>query len=165
MNTGPETPEHPRLNLKPLGVARGATDGAVDGAWWPASRDLGLELPALLAAVASAAGAVAAVRYNVTVWRQPPRTIRVGGEPVRLTGGHGQAADTLTLTSPARSLTVLVVPPETPDERALAILAAAGHPENVDTVAALLPPHSARRSSAPDQLIPDRRRPPWPSAP
>jgi len=55
-NTALSTPPatEPRLRLKPAAPAM----GHVDGAWWPRTRDLTAELPALLAAVAARLGRI-----------------------------------------------------------------------------------------------------------
>ena len=45
LHSAPSDHEHLRLRLKP----RGPVTGFVDGGWWPRSRDLAAELPALLA--------------------------------------------------------------------------------------------------------------------
>jgi hypothetical protein len=123
-----------RLSLKP----EAPTTGFVDGAWWPGSRDLAAELPALVAAVTSRLGPVEAVSYNMDAWDTTPRRVAVDGAVVRMAGYHTQAHDTVDVRGARHLLTLLVVPPDTDPRTAAAALAAAGRAGNTDGVAALL---------------------------
>lgn len=123
-----------RLSLKP----EAPTTGFVDGAWWPGSRDLAAELPALAAAVTSRLGPVEAVSYNIDAWDTTPRRVAVGGGVVRMAGYHTQARDTVDVRGARHLLTLLVVPPDTDPRTAAAALAAAGRAGNTDGVDALL---------------------------
>ena len=123
-----------RLSLKP----EAPTTGFVDGAWWPASRDLAAELPALAAAVTSRLGPVEAVSYNIDAWDVTPRRVAVGGAVVRMAGYHTQAHDTVDVRGARHRLTLLVVPPDTEPRTAAAALAAAGRAGNTDGLDALL---------------------------
>src|SRR5271165_7277762 len=63
--------------------------GAVDGAWWPKSPDLGSELPDLVAVFGSWIGPVHRVVYDPSVWLSaPPRVIgrnaMISVDPYRL---------------------------------------------------------------------------------
>ena len=123
-----------RLRLKP----DAPTTGVVDGAWWPASRDLAAELPHVVAALATRLGPVERVNYNLDVWQAAPRRIRIDGRVVRMGGFRSQAPELLKVSVERRMLTLLVVPPETDAEAAEHILAAASRDGNTDDVAALL---------------------------
>ena len=123
-----------RLSLKP----EAPTTGFVDGAWWPASRDLAAELPAMAAAVTSRLGPVEAVSYNIDAWDATPRRVDVGGAVVRMAGYHTQARDTVDVRGARHRLTLLVVPPETDPRTADTALTAAGRAGNTDGVDALL---------------------------
>ncbi|PZF80858.1 DUF5994 family protein [Jiangella anatolica] len=57
---------------------------AVDGAWWPRSRDLAAELPALLAALSRRGLEVARVAYHRDSWDGQPSSLPVAGGIVRL---------------------------------------------------------------------------------
>ena len=60
-------PEHtPRLRLKP----RAPHTGYVDGAWWPHSDDLTIELPDLLAVLAVRLGPIDRVVYKAGDWAE-----------------------------------------------------------------------------------------------
>ena len=119
-----------RLSLKP----ESATTGFVDGAWWPASRDLGAEMPSLLTALGDRAGVVERVSYNIDAWNAVPRKVRVDGNVVRMGGFRSQSAATLKILGERRTLTLLVVPPETDEQAAARILATASEEQNTDGV-------------------------------
>ena len=98
--------------------------GAVDGGWWPRSRNAPTELPALIAALDARPGVrvqrLAVHRYE---WDEIPRQLTADGS-------HFVPVDPLT-TIPRRTVSVtvadgrepivlLVVPPDTPTETAWA---------------------------------------------
>jgi hypothetical protein len=64
----PSDSRHLRLRLKP----RGPVTGFVDGGWWPRSRGLPAELPALVAVLAVRLGPVESVSYNLDEWGHRP---------------------------------------------------------------------------------------------
>jgi Family of unknown function (DUF5994) len=68
---------------------RDRTRGAVDGAWWPKSFDLGAELPDLVAVFGSWIGPVHRVVYDPSVWLSAPsrvigRNALISVDPYRL---------------------------------------------------------------------------------
>jgi uncharacterized protein DUF5994 len=93
----------------------GATgDTAFDGAWWPRSRLLSVELPELVAALESLGVRVERFTYAADSWDEPPaRKVAVAGRTVR-TGAFGSMDRQLvSLTVDGdRRLDLLVVPPE-----------------------------------------------------
>ncbi|WP_168200697.1 DUF5994 family protein [Allokutzneria sp. NRRL B-24872] len=103
-----EQPRHPqRIRLRP----KAPTTGQVDGAWWPRSRDLVAELPALLAALAVRLGDILWVSYNLTERSSAPRRIVGGGRQTRIDGSNSGPAHTVDLVAADRHrLTLLVVP-------------------------------------------------------
>ncbi len=101
-----------------------STDGYFDAGWWPRSRDLTQELPALLDVLWTAAREVTRVAYNLEFWDTAPRRIIVEGRLVRLGGYHYQDPLLLSATNARNTdrIDFLVIPPDTdPDfaERAL----------------------------------------------
>lgn len=126
--------DHQRLRLKP----DAPTTGVVDGAWWPESRDLAAELPAMAAELTSRLGPVEAVSYNLDAWDATPGKVGVGRGVVRMSGFHSQAYATVDVVGARRRLTLLVVPPETDPRAADAALTAASREGNTDGVDALL---------------------------
>jgi hypothetical protein len=131
-----EPPRHTlRLKLKPKAPAT----GSVDGAWWPRSRDLSIELPALLAVLATRLGGVERVSYNLATWDTVPRRIDVNGRQLRLGGFHAQHAHTVdVIGADGARLTLLVLPPGADPVAAHRTLITASRRDNVDNIDHLL---------------------------
>ncbi|MFB9924097.1 DUF5994 family protein [Amycolatopsis halotolerans] len=136
----------PRLRLKPAGPAT----GYVDGAWWPYTRELAVELPALLAMLAARLDRIERVAYHLAAWTPAQRRLTVDGSPIRLEGFRAHHADTVTVTGGRglHRLALLVVPPETEPADAHRILATAAHRGNLDTVETLLAAHGKTDNDA-----------------
>jgi hypothetical protein len=125
----------PRLRLKP----KAPTSGYVDGAWWPHSDDLAMELPDLLAVLSVRLGAVDSVVYNLAEWATAPKKFPTGGRMVRLGGYYRQPVNTIEVIGINRNkLVLLVVPTRTDPEHAHAIMMAAAAPDNASTIDDLL---------------------------
>jgi len=133
-NSSPSATESPRLVVK----SQTPATGFVDGAWWPASRDLAAELPAVAAELAARLGGIESVSYNINAWTLPARKIDIDGTVVRMSGFRTQNHDTVDVIGAKRRLVLLVVPPETDPAVANDALAAAGRDGNADDIAALL---------------------------
>lgn len=131
-----EQPAHPRrLRLRP----KAPTTGHVDGAWWPRSRDLVAELPALLAVLAVRLGDVMRVSYNLSEWSTAPRRVTADSGQVRLDGFNSRSAHTVDLVAADRHrLTLLVVPSDTDPVAAHRTMALAADRDNVQTAHDLL---------------------------
>jgi hypothetical protein len=120
----PPLPSHPvlRLRLAPHGLPR-----SIDGAWWPRSYDLLVELPRLLAGLPREWGHVTSVTVNGTTWAAGPGRMLVANQVVRL--GRNLAASaphTVVLLASGRGRwDLLVVPPDTTEEAAEPLMAAA----------------------------------------
>ena len=126
-----------RLKLKPKAPAT----GFVDGAWWPRSRDLSTELPALLAVLAIRLGPIQRVSYNLVSWDSAPRRLDIGGRQVRLGGFQVQHPDTVdVIGSTASRLILLVLPPGTEPVAAHRTLMTASRRDNTDGIDRLLTP-------------------------
>jgi hypothetical protein len=110
--------------------------GAVDGGWWPQSRDATAELPVLISSLNERIGSVRRLGVDARDWDDIPRRLTVGGHTVRI----GRFADLnhkiiVTLGSQDHLL-LLVVPPEAPTPAAKSALAMAatgnsGRPEEI----------------------------------
>jgi Family of unknown function (DUF5994) len=125
----------PRLRLKP----KAPTSGYVDGAWWPHSDDLPIELPDLLAVLSVRLGGIDRVIYNLNEWAKAPAKLPTGGRTVRLGGYYRQPINTIEILGLNRSkIVLLVVPPRTDPEHAHDILMAAAAPDNASTIDGLL---------------------------
>jgi uncharacterized protein DUF5994 len=105
---GVRTSPRLRMRLKP----KAPPTGYVDGGWWPRSRDLTAELPALARVLTIRLGRVTRVAYALEAWDTPPRQITVDGNTMRLEGFHSQDQYVLHLSgSDGQRLSLLVIPP------------------------------------------------------
>lgn len=127
-----------RVHLKPATPTPGDL-GYVDGAWWPRSRDLAAELPALFTVLATRLGAIERMAYNLGEWQPTDSWLATTATRVKLGGFRNQGANTIDiLGSGNRRITLLVVPPETSAANANKIALAAADGHNVDRVDTLL---------------------------
>ena len=105
----PSAPPGLRLQLDPTM----AGTGAVDGGWWPRSRDPDAELPDLIAGMDSSLGPVTRMALNLDAWGSAPRRVAVDGRRVRVGWFRHMDAHTIGLTRAAQDRVVLlVVPPQ-----------------------------------------------------
>ncbi len=132
-HAGPQST--PRLRLKP----KAPSTGHVDGAWWPHSDELLMELPDLLAVLSVRLGPIDRVTYNFADWAAAPTKFPTRGDTVRLTGFYQQQGNTLEVIGVNRSkLVLLVVPSRTESAHAHDIMMSAATPKNASTVDCLL---------------------------
>ena len=125
----------PRLRLKP----KGSTAGSVDGAWWPHSDDLPIELPDLLAVLSIRLGPIDRVTYNFADWATAPTEFPTGDDMVRLSGYYQQPGNTIQVVGiNCAKLALLVVPTRTDAEHAHDIMMSAAAANNASTVDGLL---------------------------
>lgn len=113
-----------RLRLNP---GRGH-HGAVDGGWWPRSRDAGAELPALIVALDVELGAISRfISVHVDAWDTIPHRFRVGDRSVRVGWYRSMDSHSVSVTMDRGDpIQLLVVPAETahtPAEAALTMAA------------------------------------------
>lgn len=111
--------------------------GAVDGGWWPRSRNANAELPGLVSLLNARVGAVVRLGIDARDWDDIPRRIRVGGHVVRI----GRFADVnhkiIATRGPQDHILLLVVPPQASTAAAKSALAMAatgknsGRPEEI----------------------------------
>ena len=125
----------PRLRLKP----KAPTSGYVDGAWWPHSDDLPVELPDLLAVLSVRLGPIDRVIYNLAEWAKAPTKVPIGGRTIRLGGYQRQPVNTIEVIGLNRNkIVLLVVSARTDPHHAHDILMAAAAPNNASTTDGLL---------------------------
>ena len=106
--TRPPAPAELRLQLDPTM----AGTGAVDGGWWPRSRDPDAELPGLIAGLGSSLGPITRVALNLDAWDTAPRRVAVDGRRVRVGWFRHMDAHTIGLTRAFQDrVALLVVPP------------------------------------------------------
>lgn len=125
-----------RLSLTPAG----SPPGLLDGAWWPRSRDLSRELPALADALDARWGRITRVTVNPTHWPVVPRKVPVTGHTVHVGWfADEQDPNKLVLLSYAGGRwDLLVIPPETGAATAARLMSAAATPGGLLTASALL---------------------------
>ena len=126
-----------RLSLKPPS----RHPGMVNGAWWPRSRDLALELPPLIEALDRAWGRIYHVTVQVHMWPDIPKRVQTGEHVVRI-GWYDQEQDKhdICLISQRNGARrdLLVVPPELDQETAERLMATAASPGELRSTEALL---------------------------
>lgn len=137
----------PRLSLSP-GVSAlriGSADlghgpGPLDGAWWPKSRDLSLELPSLVGALDLIWGRITRLTINPEHWSVMPKKVPVAGHVVHVGWfvGEQDPHKLLVLSYRTGRWDLLIVPPGTPRATAERLMAAAADPGNVRTASELL---------------------------
>jgi hypothetical protein len=114
--TAPEAGFRGGIDVR-VSLRTGAGDGesAFDGAWFPRSRDLAVELPELIAELDRRDVRVERFTYSLDAWSPVARKVAVNGRVVR-TGGF-RSMDPLvvclTWAGGMRRADLLVVPPET----------------------------------------------------
>ncbi|MFB7308938.1 DUF5994 family protein [Streptomyces sp. NPDC056192] len=136
----------PRLSLAPAG-----TDPALlDGAWWPRSRDLTAELPALTAVLDPLWGRITRVTVNPTVWPVIPHKVPVQGHVVHV-GWFKTEQDPnklLLLSYATGRWDLLVIPPQTDPGTAARLLTAAADPTRSLTASGLMREAELLRAAA-----------------
>ncbi|OXS33875.1 DUF5994 family protein [Streptomyces sp. XY006] len=125
-----------RLSLAPAGPA----PALLDGAWWPHSRDLGAELPALAAVLDPLWGRITRVTVNPTHWPVVPRKVPVSGHTVKVGWFLAQQDphELLLLSYRAGRWNLLVIPPQTAPAEAAWLMAAASDPLGTSTASRLM---------------------------
>ncbi|MFJ1808752.1 MULTISPECIES: DUF5994 family protein [unclassified Streptomyces] len=125
-----------RLSLAPIGGA----PTLLDGAWWPRSRDLGAELPALTAVLDPLWGRITRVTVNPTHWPAVPRKVPVTGHVVKVGWflAEQDPHELLLLSYRTGRWNLLVIPPPTDPVSAAWLMAAASDPLGTSTASRLM---------------------------
>jgi hypothetical protein len=152
----PPIPLASRLSLDPAFKRL----GAVDGGWWPRSRNANVELPDLVSLLNARVGAVVRLGVDARDWDDVPRSITVGGHVVRM----GRFADVnheiIVTRGPQDHILLLVVPPQASTAAAKSALArtAAGknscRPEEILAASGI---ENAAKASPP-RAVPEKGR-------
>ncbi|MET9671856.1 DUF5994 family protein [Streptomyces sp. NPDC006482] len=129
-----------RLSLTP----KTTLAGLLDGAWWPLSRDLTAELPALVDALDERYGRITRVMVNPTHWPAVPHEVPATGHTVHVGWFTEQDPDKMILLSyTVGRCDLLVIPPETEPAAAARLMTAAAIPGGVLTAGALMSDETA----------------------
>jgi Family of unknown function (DUF5994) len=113
-------------------------EGVLDGAWWPRSRDIGAELPALLSALIGHLGPVTRVGLDTAAWEGLPTRIVVDDQVVHI-DSFPVGDDTVLITRGDRDIfSLLMVPPNAAPEAARAAMAQAVRADNTSQAEQIL---------------------------
>ena len=96
-----------RLQLDPTM----AGTGALDGGWWPHSRDPKAELPGLIAGLDSSLGPITRVALNLDAWDAAPRRVAVDGRHLRVGWFRHMDGHTIGVTRASQDRVILLVVP------------------------------------------------------
>ncbi|MEU2228461.1 DUF5994 family protein [Streptomyces sp. NPDC018347] len=106
-------------------------EGVLDGAWWPRSRDIAAELPALLSALTRHLGPLTRVGLDSAAWAGLPTRIVVDDRVVHV-DSFPVGDDTVLITRGDQDLfSLLVIPPHATPEAARAAMAQAVRADNI----------------------------------
>lgn len=127
-----------RLRLSPS-----IGQGALDGAWWPYSRDLAVEAVDLVDHFPSGFDRICRVVYSTPDWGACPRRVRAVEGLVNLGSFPDDDTHLVILRSVAatyrpRPILLLVVPPDVDDRTASHAMRIAATPSNVKSAATIL---------------------------
>jgi hypothetical protein len=112
--------------------------GILDGAWWPHSRDIATELPALVKALTEHLGPITRVGLDASAWDGLPTRLVIDGRVVHL-DSDPVGDDTVLITRGQNDhFALLLVPPDTPTEAAHAAMARAVRVDNITRASQLL---------------------------
>ncbi|MEU6947761.1 DUF5994 family protein [Streptomyces sp. NPDC046316] len=116
----------------------GSREGVLDGAWWPRSRTVGAELPALIEALTAHLGPLTRVGLDTAAWEEVPTRVVVGDHVVHL-DSFPVGDDTVLITrGDSDHFALLVVPPDTTPDAARDAMARAVDAGNVTRAAEIL---------------------------
>lgn len=112
--------------------------GRLDGAWWPHTRDLETELPALISVLTGYLGPITRVGLDASAWSGLPTRLVIDGRVVHL-DSDPVGDDTVLITRGHNDLfALLVVPPDTAADAARAAMARAVRADNITSAAQIL---------------------------
>jgi hypothetical protein len=106
-------------------------EGALDGAWWPRSRDIAAELPALVSALTEYLGPITRVGLDAAAWAELPTRLVIDDRVVHI-DSFPIGDDTVLLSRGDREhFVLLVVPSDATSEAAHAAMANAVQVGNI----------------------------------
>ncbi|MFF7185724.1 DUF5994 family protein [Streptomyces sp. NPDC008222] len=113
-------------------------EGNLDGAWWPRSRDIGVELPDLIRVLTGHLGPITRVGLDATAWDGLPTRLVIDDRVVHI-DSFPIGDDTVLITRGDRDhFSLLVVPPHATPDAARAAMARAVRADNVAQAAQIL---------------------------
>ncbi|KJY20956.1 MULTISPECIES: DUF5994 family protein [Streptomyces] len=112
--------------------------GLLDGAWWPRSRDVTTELPALITALTAHLGPITRVGLDTSAWQDVPTRLVIDGQVVHL-DADPVGDDTVLVTRGHNDhFALLVVPPDTTADAAREAMARAVRADNITQATQIL---------------------------
>ncbi|KOU34326.1 hypothetical protein ADK53_15140 [Streptomyces sp. WM6373] len=112
--------------------------GLLDGAWWPRSRDVTIELPALITALIAHLGPITRVGLDTSAWQDVPTRLVIDGQVVHL-DADPVGDDTVLVTRGHNDhFALLVVPPDTTADAAREAMARAVRADNITQATQIL---------------------------
>ncbi|KOU71077.1 MULTISPECIES: DUF5994 family protein [Streptomyces] len=112
--------------------------GLLDGAWWPRSRDVTVELPALITALTAHLGPITRVGLDTSAWQDVPTRLVIDGQVVHL-DADPVGDDTVLVTRGHNDhFALLVVPPDTTADAAREAMARAVRADNITQATQIL---------------------------
>ncbi|MFF4505416.1 DUF5994 family protein [Streptomyces sp. NPDC001401] len=112
--------------------------GVLDGAWWPRSRNIAAELPALITALTEHLGPITRVGLDAGAWEELPTRMTIGDRVVRI-DSFAVGDDTVLVTRGDQDhFSLLVVPPHAAPDAARAAMAEAVRADNVTQAGQIL---------------------------
>ncbi|MFF4420362.1 DUF5994 family protein [Streptomyces sp. NPDC001549] len=112
--------------------------GLLDGAWWPRSRDVTTELPALITALTAYLGPITRVGLDASAWQDVPTRLVIDGQVVHL-DADPVGDDTVLVTRGHNDhFALLVVPPDTTADAAREAMARAVRADNITQATQIL---------------------------
>ncbi|WP_148616008.1 DUF5994 family protein [Nocardioides rubriscoriae] len=122
-----------------LALAEHPGQDTLDGAWWPQSRDLDLELADLVDHFPPAAGRVVRALFSPPDWDSSPRRVPIDGGHLKVGWfPHDDTHVIVLRTSDHAVLRLLVVPPEVSDDDGHEAMLAASTTGNKHSAGSLL---------------------------
>ncbi|WP_432037102.1 DUF5994 family protein [Streptomyces cucumeris] len=149
------TTTHERVPSPPARLSLTPTTpvpGALDGAWWPRSRDLLRELPTLTDVLDARWGRITRVSVNPAHWPVIPRKVPATGHIVHV-GWFTDEQDPhklILLSYATGRWDLLVIPPETSAAAAARLMAAATTVGSLLTASGLMASEAATRNARED---------------
>lgn len=132
--TVPGAPLLPRLELEPT-MSR---EGVFDGAWWPRSNHVRVELPDLITALGAHFGRIVRVGLDTSAWDGVPGAVAANGLTIKINRITSSEA-TISITRGFQDhFLLLVVPPGTAPAAAASAMAGASVTGNHTPAAELL---------------------------
>ncbi|MFE9464369.1 DUF5994 family protein [Streptomyces virginiae] len=113
-------------------------EGLLDGAWWPRTRDIETELPALISVLTEHLGPITRVGVDASAWNALPTRLVIDDQIVHL-DSDPVGDDTVLITRGHNDhFALLVVPPDTTADAAREAMARAVRADNMTQAAQIL---------------------------